>query len=82
MNVEKYCRQQNLIGMLTVFEDFKHINALPEVVSPEKAILEQDAISEDLLSSQNGLVKTKSAGLLMEEVMTSFQTNSKALFIV
>jgi len=59
--------------MLTIFEDFKHINALPEVVSPEKAILEQDAISEDLLSSQNGLAKQKSAGLLMDEVIIFFQ---------
>ena len=58
--------------MLTVYEDFKHINALPEVVSPDKAILERNSVSEDLLSSQHDLVKTKSAGLLMEEVNDSF----------
>ena len=48
--------------MLTSFDDYKHINALPEAISPDKAILEQDAISEDILSSQHGLHKTKSAG--------------------
>lgn len=63
MEIEKYCIQNGLTGMLSGIDDFKHTVTVNKIKDPDS----QDFVEE--LTPRIFCEKTKTANYLLEEVI-------------